>query len=215
MDSLDDIKLKVKNYIYKAQYKKAEQYLLLQQKHDPRNVFILSKLATLPAEEAFNKSDEVMQKAFKKAATRLKVLLTRYPAKDKELRYRNYNEYYWFSQQHLKQYQLGYRNVKGKDVIGYYSMGVGAANHAYKLKLKNKNKLSLQWAKKAEQAWLNYFEFRTKTYHDPWLWYGLSLGLQGRYKEMEKALKTSAKLAKRPLQHPTFKKIRRMATYEF
>lgn len=123
MDSRDTIKETVKNYIYKAQYKKAEKYLLLQRKFQPDNLFILSKLATLPAEEAFNKSDKIMQAAFRKATIKLKKIKYLWKTIDKELKYRNQNEFYWFSQEHVKQYQLGIKNIKTGDVIGYYSMG--------------------------------------------------------------------------------------------
>lgn len=121
------------------------------------------------------------------------------------------NEYYWFSQQHKKQYDLGTGCVRKGNSAGYYSQGVGAANYSYKLFLKNKPKQALKWAIVAEKSWLNYFKYRTKKYYDPWAWYALSLGLQGKNIDMEKALKTSAKLSQRSIQHPFFQKIRRMA----
>jgi len=208
---IEKLKIKTRDYIFKAQYKKAEQYLLRQRKKYPNHLFIQSTLAAIKYEVAFYKDDKIMQKEFAKAAKRLKNLLKSNSNIREEDGYRNLNEYYWFSQQYKKQYLLGVSKIKLKSKRGYYSQGVGATHYAAQLKSEGKDRDSYLWAKRAEKAWLHYFKHITKTYYDPWAWYALSLGLQGKAAAMEKAIQKSAQLSLRSVKHPFFKKVRRLA----
>lgn len=210
-EELVEIQLKVRAFIYKAKYKEAYKYLMDAKKKYPGSYYIASKLATLNAEESYLLSEKERNKAFKEAAKKLRVLLYSTNGATQALKGRNMNEYYWFSQQHYKQYRLGVKEVKAKDMSGLYSQGVGAANHAYKLLLKGKRSLGVKWALRSQKAWEGYFEHCTKKYHDPWYWYAMALGLQGKEKEMKKALERSAKLSGKNLKTDAgFKKLYKM-----
>jgi len=195
LDDMKTVRSQVIKFVTKAKYTEAVKCLRIWKKKYPNELFILTTLATLPYEDAFATPGPRRDKAYQKAATNLKPFLRKLRGLPIADRMRNRNEYYWFSQQHLKQYNLGVEGVKKGLPGSYYSQGVGAANLAYKILLKNPSAKGLLWAKRAEKAWLNYFRLWDKTYHDPWLWYALALGLQGRISEMEKALKKSSKLA--------------------
>ena len=130
---IEDVRLKVVSFIRKAEYKKAYKFLLKIAPKYPRSYYIASMLATLNAEDSFVLSDKEMQRDFDQAAKKLRVLLYSVKGATEKLKNRNLNEYYWFSQQHKKQYELGLKELALKNWGGYYPAGVGAANHAYKL----------------------------------------------------------------------------------
>lgn len=186
----------LRKFIFKADYESAVKYLKKIRLQYPENFHIETNLATLPYENAFYLPERQRNIAFCKAANNLKPYLRKMHGIPQKFRIRTRNEYYWFSQQHKKQYNLGVKLVKSGNLRSYYSQGVGAANYAYKLSLKGQIKRSLRWAKIAEKAWELYFEKVNKEYFDPWTWYALSLGIQGHKNDMEQALKTAAKLAK-------------------
>lgn len=133
---IEKLKIRTRDYIFKAQYKKAENYLLRQKNKYPNLIFIKSTLAAIKYEVAFYKDDKIMQREFAKAAERLNKLLKSNSNSNsnsnikEEDGYRNLNEYYWFSQQYKKQYQLGTSKLKLKDSRGYYSQGVVDQNPA-------------------------------------------------------------------------------------
>ena len=112
------------------------------------------------------------------------------------------NEYYWFSKQPKKQWNLGLSEVK-KTGKGHYSMGVGAVSLSLNLYKKSKFRSAKAWARKAQLAWEDYFKYSPK-YYNAHVWYAQSLGLQGDLKGMERALKMAAKLSKRPLSYREF-----------
>jgi hypothetical protein len=210
-EELIELRKNVRTYIFLAQYKKAYKYLLKKSLLYPSSYYIASMLATLNTEEAFLLPEKEKKKAFKLAAKKMKKLLYSTKGCEYNLKARNINEYYWFSQQHKKQYDFGVKCVKNGDLPGLYSQGVGAANYAYKLMLKGKINLSLKWAEKSQLAWEEYFKKVEKNYHDPWYWYALALGLQGKKVEMLKAMNNSAKLSKLNVdKDPSFKKLRQM-----
>ena len=201
----------VRGHINLAQYKTAYKYLIKISKKYPASYYIASMLATLNAEDAFCFADNEKNKKFSDAAKKLKVLLSHSKGATERLRKRNINEYYWFAELHKKQYQLGLKEVKAGNIGGLYSQGVGSANYAHKLFLEGKPVRGMRWAQKSQIIWEEFFEKCTKDYHDPWFWYGLSLGLQGLVKEMEAAIKKSAKLSKKNhATDPAFKKLRKM-----
>lgn len=207
---IEEILLVVRKFVNKAKYTQAVRYLEMKRRLDPDNIYILARLATLRHEDAFGKSPKLRERAYQQAARDIYPLLKRMRGLPVEERGRHRNEYYWFSQQHLKQYKLGVSEVKSGKVMGYYSMGVGSANHAYKLLLKGQRVRGLKWAKIAQKAWEGYFRLWRTDYHDPYAWYALALGLQGLNKEAEASLKRSAKLAGISIKDPNLMRIRRM-----
>lgn len=79
------------------------------------------------------------------------------------------------------------------------------------LGLLGKVKFASKWAEIAETAWEKYFLNVNKKYFDPWTWYALSLGIQGKTIPMEKALKKAAVLAKISYKKdPNLNQIRKM-----
>lgn len=211
LEPILSIRQKVRKHIFNAQYDKAYKYLIKEYKNHPKSYYIPSMLATLNTEKAFYMSDKYKDKYFALAAKKLRVLLYAVNGATLALKARNINEYYWFSQQHKKQYLFGVKDVRKGDIWGLYSQGVGASNYAYKLFTENKIGLGLKWANKAELIWKEYFKKCTRDYYDPWCWYALALGLQGNSKGMELALKKASKLSKKNFKtHPFFKKIRKM-----
>lgn len=209
------IRKKVRSYILLAEYKNAYKFLLKEYIKYPSSYYIPSMLATLNTEKDFTAPEKEKKKSFKTAAKKLRILLYSMHGCEYNLKARNINEYYWFSQQHKKQYDFGVKCVEIGDLPGYYSQGVGAANHAYKLALRGKKKMSLKWAKKAQLAWEKYFTLVEKNYHDPWFWYALALGLQGMNSQMNRAIKRSAKLAKKDIyKDPSFIKLREMVSIQ-
>lgn len=205
------IQIKVRKFISLAQYKTAYKFLTKISSSYPSSYYIASMLATLNAEDAFVLPEVQKKKIFAQAAKKLRPLLYSTKGASERLKSRNINEYYWFSEQHKKQYQFGEKEVALGNNNGLYSQGVGAGNYAYKLLKEGKRAVGLRWAKKSQLIWEVYFEKVSKDYHDPWFWYALALGLQGKDKEMNIALKKSAKLSKLDLQKdPSFKKLREM-----
>lgn len=199
--------------IYKADYGAAVKYLKTERKKFPNNFYIETNLATLPYENAFYLPKKQKEKAFAKAAANLKPYLKKLNGIPENNRRRTRNEYYWFSQQHMKQYKLGSEGVKAGNNRAYYSQGVGAANHAYKLGLLGKHKLSVKWAQIAENSWQQYFLKVNKKYFDPWTWYALAVGIQGKSQLMENALKKAATLAKISyMNDPSLNHIRKMVS---
>lgn len=205
------IRIKVRKLIGEAKYKIAYKYLLLEQKKFPKSYYIASMLATLNAEDAFILNDRDKKIAFNIAANKLKSLLKYSRSCSPDLRNRNINEYYWFSEQHLKQYKFGNSRVEAGDPKGHYSAGVGSTNYAYKLALSGKLNESLRWADKAIHHWEFYFKLVTKKYHDPWYWYSLALAISQKFKGSQKAMIKSAKLSGKDIHsNPAFKKLNKM-----
>lgn len=212
--SLDtkNLDTEIKRLIYKADYDHAVSLLKKLKEKYPNDFYILSNLATLPHENAFHGTHKQRQAAFIKAAKGLKPLLRKMRGVSERQRYRTRNEYYWFSQQHLKQFNLGKQYVNKGLIYGLYSQGVGASNHSFKLRQKGLASKSLKWAVIAQNAWESYFKKVTNRYFDPWTWYALSLGIQGKTKEMENALIRAAKLANLNYRKdPILNRIRNMA----
>ena len=154
--------------------------------------------AVYSAEESAGLTQKQIDLRYKNAAAKLRKLLRRLRGANPYFRSSVQNEYYWFSRQPKKQYQLGKTLVAQGIKKAYYSQGVGAVEMAKMYALKGQRRECLRWAKLSEKAWLNYFKV-TANWPNSYLFYGASLAYQGRLKEMERAFAKSAKLAKRPL----------------
>lgn len=118
------------------------------------------------------------------------------------------NEYYYHSAQFEKQYALGLEAAVGGHRWAYYTQGVGAANYAYVHAEKGRARLAALWAARAVVAWEEFFKYKDD-YYNAYVYYALALGILGRIKEMEDALKKSAKLSKKPGSYREFAEVRR------
>lgn len=206
-----EIKNTLRQFILKAEYNDALEYLNKKKKVYPRSYFIESYLSTLKSEVAFSMDEKNMKSIFKKTALRLKQLLKYSRSADRSIRCRNLNEYYWFSMQYLKQYNFGQRIIKRGGSAGHYSSAVGATNYSYQLILANKVEMSKHWAQIAVQEWEIYFQRVSKDYYDPWYWYSLALAILNKKAESIKAMKRSARISGKNLKKDrAFKKLQNM-----
>lgn len=131
---------------------------------------------------------------YKKAAKKLRKLTQKLKGANPNFIAVVRNEYYWFSKQHYKQYLLGVERVKKGNKSGYYSQGVGASRIALKYGRQGKMKLCQKWAQISEKAWLNYFIIYPDWFN-AYYFYAVALGLQGKEKEMHKALTKGSKIS--------------------
>lgn len=108
------------------------------------------------------------------------------------------NELYWQTKDRPAQYRLGVSAVSRGNKLGYYCRGVGAAWRAYELTKAGQVAAGAVWAKRAVRAWAAHRKFRPD-YYNQFVHLGLALGVLGKRREMEAALKRGARLAgKRP-----------------
>ena len=110
------------------------------------------------------------------------------------------NEYYWFSQQPRKQYQLGLRGIHRKVPGAGYSCGVGAAMIALECGRKGDTAARNRWAKKALSAWKSYHRKYGERFSSV-IYEAVAWGAAGELAMMEKRLRRCADLAKVPLRN--------------
>jgi len=174
----------------KTAYKMAVDY----KRKYPQSILYAYYEAVLTAEETSGYTPQQIKVRQRQAALKLKKILHRlrgiHPWFVASVR----NEYYWFSRQPRKQYQLGVEMVAKGRRGSYYSQGVGSAELARLYALAGKKKLCLRWAKISEQAWLNFFKVDSN-WSNSYFFYAAALAFQGRLKEMDKAFAKSAKIA--------------------
>lgn len=180
-----------------AQYAKAYRFAKSLVKKYPKILIFAYYEAVMIAEDDFNFTPKQVEARFKNAAKKLKPLLKRTRGTPLILRHGLKNEYYWFSKQPYKQYQLGIKAQKiGPKRGACYSQGVGAAMLAKQYGLIGNKKVALIWAKKSEQAWLKFFKIDSRWYNS-YFFYAMSLAYQNRLKECDKAFSKAAKIAKK------------------
>lgn len=143
----------------------------------------------------------------KTASLMLRKLLRRLRSLPERTRNAVRNEYYWFSHQPKKQYQLGKELVKKGNARAHYCQGVGAAEVARRYFEKGKSALGERWARTSEKAWTKFFQEDSKWYNS-YCWYARSIGFQGRVKEMERALSRASKISGKPLNAQEFEEVR-------
>lgn len=166
--------------------------------------------AVYSAEETNGFTKVEVARRYKRAASKLKVLLRKLKNVKPKLRDGIRNEYYWFSKQPYKQYLLGVEQVKKGQLTSYYSQGVGAVELSKLYAQKGRAGLSNKWAIISEKAWIEYFKVESNWYNS-YLFYGMALGIQGRVDEMNKAFKKGSKISKIPLNNEVFKTCEREA----
>jgi hypothetical protein len=196
-------------FINKADYKKAVGVLAGVYKKYPADFKVANFYASTLADYAELLSGEKKKKLKKEGISILSNLLKRTRGISKGWIYRTRNEYYYQTKNYYKQYMLGVEMVTNGDKNGFYSQGVGAAWHALELVMKgNRNKKrSKVWAKKAINAWNNYFKYVAKDYYNPYVHYALAFGILGNDKEMNKSLFKASKLSGKPLSYYEFKEV--------
>ncbi|MDQ7774137.1 MAG: hypothetical protein RDU13_11535 [Elusimicrobiales bacterium] len=117
------------------------------------------------------------------------------------------NEYYYHTGQFRKQYVLGLEAAAGGHNWGYYGQGVGAANYAYEHAVAGRRGLAAMWARRAVRSWETFFKFKPD-YYNAYVHYALALGILGRLKGMEAALRKSASLSGKPASYKEFAGVR-------
>lgn len=212
LDEKDQIEIKKimekrRSYILKAQPKKALALIKKSLKKYPGHLLLEADYAVSVGDMEEGRSASQRKKQHQLAAKLLKKVLHRMRGQDLSFRTRTRNEYYWFSGQPQKQYQLGVEMVSKGFKRSYYSQGVGAVMVSTNYRMENKKGMSLRWAKKAETAWKQYFKFNPN-YYNGYCWYARALGLQGKFGEMEQALNMASKLSGRPKSYYEFKEVR-------
>ncbi len=191
----------VRNLIAKAQYKKAFVKTENFYKTDPKNPLKKMRFAILLGGQQEGLTESEIRKNKVKASKILKEIIMRdLQIIPEEFKNNLLNEFFWFSEQPKKQYELGIKSVKAGNKKAYYSQGVGATMLAINLLKIGKNSESKRWAKIAGAAWKNYFKIRPD-YYNAFCFYAISLGALGEFDGMEEAFKKAARLSGR---HQTY-----------
>jgi hypothetical protein len=118
------------------------------------------------------------------------------------------NEYYWFSEQPKKQYQLGLRGIRNKVPGAGYSCGVGAAMMALKYARLGDTATRDHWSKRALSAWKSYHREHGERFGSV-IFEAVAWGAAGEHAMMEKRLRRCADLAKVPLRNHSLQWARR------
>jgi hypothetical protein len=118
------------------------------------------------------------------------------------------NEYYWFSEQPKKQYELGLRGIKEKVPGGNYSCGVGGAMMALKAAHVGDRVARSLWSRRSLVAWKSYHREFGERFGSV-LYEAVAWGARGDLAMMEKRLRRCAALAKVPLRNHSLQWARR------
>lgn len=190
-----------------ADYLKAVTILRGVYRKYPKDSRVVSFYASALADYGYSVPPAKQEVLRKKACALLKGLLPKIRLANMPLGYSTRNEYYYHSRQYDKQYHLGVEVVKRGEKRAYYSQGVGAAWHAYSHAKAGRWHFARLWAKRAVRAWECLFKFNDK-YYNAYVHYALALGILGRDKELDAALKRSARLSGKPDSYQEFTDIR-------
>lgn len=194
---------RIEQYVHQADYSQALTTCLHGRRKWPEDFKIQSAYASVLGDRAEDLPPERRQRLKRKAAGLLKGLLPRLREVSALESLRTRNEYYYHSEQFLKQYQLG----RAYGVRGLYSQGVGAAWHAKRLAEEGRKMSARRWAERSIEAWERYFKVRPD-YYNAYVHYALVLGILSRLPEMEKALEKSTALSGRPASYREFQEVR-------
>jgi|GEM_PF-2909541 len=97
------------------------------------------------------------KKALKEEAIRELKALHNDPELPENWKYSVANEVFWFTQQHVEQYNLGIERVQSGNLGGHYSACVGASDQAKKLLFSDRDlALARAWAQKSVEAFGEY-----------------------------------------------------------
>jgi hypothetical protein len=217
-------------HIKAADYHKATTHAKLGFKLFPDDTIAEFTYYSIMADYALSSDTPKFIKMHKAATDGMKKLFKKTSGRgiSKDFKITMKNEYYYQTKQYKKQYYLGangYKRSKNYHELNamkafnvavgarrevsrtrtqqMYSAGVGSAYHALDYARKKNKRMAYLWAQKSVDAWEIYFKSEKK-YYNPYVHYGLALGILGRKKEMMKALKTSSKLCKKPMSYREF-----------
>ena len=110
------------------------------------------------------------------------------------------NEYYWFSNQPRKQYELGRRFLRRGVARAHYSCGVGAAMLTLEAARKGDAAAVRTWFGRAQRAWRSYHA-RFAERMGSVLFEAIAWGASGDLQMMEKRLRRCCALAKVPARN--------------
>ncbi|MBX9924000.1 MAG: hypothetical protein K2Y01_07805 [Rhabdochlamydiaceae bacterium] len=203
------------NHIKDNDYGIALNVVLEGLKQYPRSFALQTRLAMILGDYAGQFPDPDQQIMLQKSQEIFNKLYLEANLQSKKDMFYFKNEYYYRSALHKEQYENGLQMTEyywELDEIaeyghkGYYFQGVGAANYAKQLLLKNEKQLALEYAEKAIFAWAQYFSY-FNTYYNAYVHYGLALGILGHKQDMMRALQRGADLIKTDLNFHEFKEI--------
>lgn len=200
---INDYRTKIAFYANSAQFKKAYNLSLTLHRKYPRVLMFAYLEAVFTAEDTRGLTKKQAAKKYELATKKLRLILYRLKFQDLALRNRIRNEYYWFSKQPRKQYNLGLEINKADSEAGHYSQGVGAAMLAYQYAKNNQWKKAIEWSKKSETAWLLFFKIKPNWFN-AYMFYALVLGIQQRDREVKQAIRKSAKISGQSPDSKTF-----------
>ncbi|MDE2490009.1 MAG: hypothetical protein KGM24_04130 [Elusimicrobia bacterium] len=192
--------------VRKARYKDALRAAKKRWRAQPGNPYAVYSYAVLLGDCQDGLSLAVVERNRRSAVRLLKPLMRRLSAFAPAHRPSIRNEYYWFSRQRLKQYRIGIEEVRAGRRRGTCSQGVGAAWHALDLARRGRLARARRWARASERAWKRFLA--DDSYYNAYVHLGLALGVLGRRGEMEKALRTGARLAGKPAIWHEFEEVR-------
>lgn len=204
---LESYKEKIRGLSNRALYDQAFSLAKKYLKKYPNEIVFKYDVAVFSAEEEVGFSESEIRRRRKSAARQLKPLLKQLRCVVPRFRNSIRNEYYWFSEQPLKQYHLGLELVRKGFKTAYYPQGVGAERLARQYALAGRKKLCTRWAKKSEKAWLKFFKVSPR-WHNSYFFYAGALGYQGKIKEMDEALDRARMIAGKPKNWKTTRELR-------
>ena len=172
------------------------------------NTEFLYMEAVFSAEDDVGFTPTQIAKRHANAAAKIKSLFPRIRSLEPRIRGKMRNEYYWFSHQPQKQYELGVEMVNKGFERFYYSQGVGAVEVAKLFAEQNKRAAALRWAKKSEVAWKKFLKMHPEWFN-AYFFYAQALGYQQRFTEMDQALAYAAKNAGKPKSWIACKEMRK------
>lgn len=191
-------------FVTKAEYKKASNYAKKGLKQFPNDVVAQFNYYSILADYALTNDSKKFKQMHKDAIQGMQAALNRKRGVSPHHLYKMKNELYFQTKQFKKQYMLGLSTYKKTGELRVlYSSGVGAANYAIELALKNKKTFAQRWAMKSVEAWGKYF-LHDKKYYNPYVHLALAYGVLGENRKMMNALKKSSKLCKKPMSYFEF-----------
>ena len=196
-------------FINKAEYRNATNHAKLGLKLFPDDTIASFNYYSIMADYALSKQTKKFKDMHKEAVLGMKKLFKKTSGRgiSKIFKMIMKNEYYYQTKQFKKQFYLGIHTYqRSSDKYDMYSAGVGAANYALEFAKKNNKRMAFLWAKKAIESWDVYFEINKK-YYNAYVHYALAYGILGEEKKMMRALKTSARLCKKPLSYREFTEV--------
>jgi len=110
------------------------------------------------------------------------------------------NEYYFFTGQFKKQYDLGTELIRKKVKCGSFCQGVDASWFAYYFAQKGRHKQAQTWARKSVLAWNQFLKIRNNYYY-PYVNLAFANGILKQFKQIEINLQKAQELSK---QHRTY-----------